>query len=127
MIDAGPAKMIDAIHRIVPTANGRRESWSIGGKTIGVATAEVVQWQMDHRPHPEQGYRACLGLRRLAKQYTAARLEAACTRALTIRSPGLRSITSILKLGLDRTPLADSTTRSTLPAHDNVRGPDYYH
>lgn len=116
----------------MPSSHRAHREWTPGklvdwGKTIGVATAEVVQWQMDHRPHPEQGYRACLGLRRLAKQYTAARLEAACTRALTIRSPGLRSITSILKLGLDRTPLADSTTRSTLPAHDNVRGPDYYH
>jgi hypothetical protein len=92
-----------------------------------VATAAIVQWQMEHRPHPEQGYRACLGLRRLAKQYTPARLEAACARALTIRSPGLASITSILQRGLDRQPLPDRSSRSSLPPHDNVRGPDYYH
>jgi len=62
----------------------------------------VVTWQLEHRPHPEQGYRACLGMQRLARQYTPIRLEAACTRALSIRSPNLRSVTSILKSGLDR-------------------------
>jgi len=116
----------------MPSSHRAHREWTPGklvdwGKTIGVATAAVVQWQMDHRPHPEQGYRACLGLRRLAKQYTPARLEAACARALAIHSPGLRSITSILQRGLDRQPVSDGTPRTTLPAHDNVRGPDYYH
>jgi transposase len=96
------------------------------GRRIGVATAAVVTWQLEHRPHPEQGYRACLGLKRLARQFTAARLEAACTRALSIRSPSLRSITSILKSGLDHQP-ARPTAATTVPEHDNVRGPDYYH
>ena len=67
------------------------------GLRIGVSTAAVVTWQMEHRPHPEQGYRACLGMQRLARQYTPARLEAACTRAMAIRSPNLHSVTSILK------------------------------
>jgi len=97
------------------------------GKRIGVATAAVVTWQLEHRPHPEQGYRACLGLKRLARQFTAARLEAACTRALSIRSPSLRSVTSILKNGLDRQPTKSSTTATTVPEHNNVRGPAYYH
>ena len=55
------------------------------GERIGAATGAVVRWQMEHRPHPEQGYRACLGLRRLARQYTPERLEAACARAMSIR------------------------------------------
>ena len=72
------------------------------GRRIGVSTAAVVTWQLEHRPHPEQGYRACLGLQRLAREYTPARLEAACARALAIRSPTFRSVDSILKSGLDR-------------------------
>ena len=56
------------------------------GLRIGVSTAQVVTWQLEHRPHPEQGYRACLGLQRLAREFTPARLEAACTRAVAIQS-----------------------------------------
>jgi hypothetical protein len=82
---------------------------------------------LEHRPHPEQGYRACLGLQRLARQYTPARLEAACTRALAIRSPTYRSVASILKTGLDRQPSLFPSAAAPLPAHENVRGPDYYH
>jgi transposase len=97
------------------------------GRRIGVSAAAVVTWQLEHRPHPEQGYRACLGLQRLARQYTPARLEAACTRALAIRSPTYRSVASILKTGLDRQPSLFPNASPALPAHENVRGPDYYH
>jgi hypothetical protein len=38
------------------------------GLRIGVSTAAVVTWQLEHRPHPEQGYRACLGMQRLARE-----------------------------------------------------------
>jgi transposase len=67
------------------------------GEGIGQATAAVVRWQMENRPHPEQGYRACLGLQRLARAYTPVRLEAACVRALAIAAPTYRSVDSILK------------------------------
>jgi len=97
------------------------------GKRIGVSTAAVVTWQMEHRPHPEQGYRACLGMQRLARQYTPARLEAACTRAMAIRSPNLQSVTSILKSGLDRQEGLPTTKGQALPLHENIRGPDYFH
>ena len=63
------------------------------GERIGAACAGVVRWQMEHRPHPEQGYRACLGLQRLARQFGDARLEAACARALSIGSPSARQET----------------------------------
>jgi transposase len=97
------------------------------GLRIGVSTAAVVTWQLEHRPHPEQGYRACLGMQRLAREYTPARLEAACTRALAIRSPNLKSVTSILKSGLDRQHSLPTITSSALPVHENIRGPDYFH
>ena len=97
------------------------------GQRIGVSTAAVVTWQLEHRPHPEQGYRACLGLLALVRRYTAERLEAACTRAMAIRAPTLRSVTSILKCGLDRQPSLFPPTSSPTIEHENVRGPDYYH
>ena len=97
------------------------------GERVGRACAAVVQWQMEHRPHPEQGYRACLGLQRLARQHGPQRLEAACARAVAIGSPTYRSIVSILNSGLDRHPLPSASTPSPMPEHDNVRGPSYYH
>jgi transposase len=97
------------------------------GQRIGVSTAAVVTWQLEHRPHPEQGYRACLGLLALVRRFSAERLEAACTRAMAIRAPNLRSVTNILKCGLDRQPSLFPATSSPAIEHDNVRGPDYYH
>ena len=97
------------------------------GERIGVATARVVRWQMEHRPHPEQGYRACLGLQRLARQFGEARLEAACARAISIAAPTYQSIKSILASGLDRQAVAAERPQASLPLHDNVRGPEYYH
>ena len=97
------------------------------GQRIGVSTAAVVTWQLEHRPHPEQGYRACLGLLALVRRYSAERLEAACTRAMAIRAPNLRSVTNILKSGLDRQPSLFPDTSSPAIVHDNVRGSDYYH
>jgi len=97
------------------------------GEGLGVAAAAVVRWQMEHRPHPEQGYRACLGLQRLARQFGPARLEAACARALSIRSPTYRSIASILASGLDRQSVSAAPTHAPMPQHENVRGPGYYH
>ena len=97
------------------------------GLRIGVSTAAVVTWQLENRPHPEQGYRACLGLQRLARQYTPARLEAACTRALAIHSLTFRSVDSILKKGLDRQPSLLPAKTAALVDHENVRGPDYFH
>jgi len=97
------------------------------GERIGAATAALVRWQMEHRPHPEQGYRACLGLQRLGRQFGDVRLEAACARAMAIRSPTYRSVNSILAAGLDRQQVPATPAQAALPLHENVRGPDYYH
>jgi len=98
------------------------------GERVGAATAAVVRWQMEHRQHPEQGYRSCLGLMRLGREYGADRLEAACARAQSIRSPSYKSIASILGCGLDQRPLdAPMAVQASLPLHENVRGPGYYH
>ncbi|MEW6741419.1 MAG: hypothetical protein AB1486_01565 [Planctomycetota bacterium] len=92
----------------------------------GPKTAQLEQTIMETKPHPEQGYRACLGLLRLGKAHGNDRLEAACTRALAIRACSYRSVTSILKRGLDRVPL-DSPEQPHPPSnHENLRGRDQY-
>ena len=61
------------------------------------------------------------------RRYSAERLEAACARAMAIRAPNLRSVTNILKCGLDRQPSLLPATSMPATLHENVRGPDYYH
>ena len=97
---------------------------------IGPHTQAVVHHQLECRPHPEHGYRACLGLLSLTKKYGAERLEAACRRAQHIGAMNYKSIASILANSLDKVPLDDAgaPTQTTLPFdHDNVRGAGYYH
>lgn len=115
----------------MPASHRAHRDWSPAklitwGEGIGKSCGALVRWQMEHRPHPEQGYRACLGLRKLARQYSADRLEAACARALAIRSPSYPSVNSILKSGVDRQPLPAQPNQKALPLHDDVRGADYY-
>lgn len=119
----------------MPKAHQAHKDWSPQrflnwAKDIGPGTLEVVQSQLKDRPHPEHGYRACLGLLNLSRRYSRERLEQACARALSINSASYQSITSILKQGLDQFPLPladDERDLTDLPAHTNVRGPHYYH
>ncbi len=119
----------------MPKSHQAHQNWSPGrflnwAKDIGPATLDVVQGQLKDRPHPEHGYRACLGLLNLSRRYSRDRLEQACDRALAINSASYQSITSILKQGLDQLPLPlaeEEPELTDLPVHTNVRGPHYYH
>ncbi len=116
----------------MPASHRAHLQWTVGkltawGERIGVSTAAVVTWQLQRHPHPEQGYRACLGLLSLVRTYSAQRLEAACTRAMAIRAPHLRSVTSIPKCGLDNQPALQGAADNPVIDHENVGGPDYYH
>jgi transposase len=94
--------------------------------TVGPATAKVVQAILESKPHPEAGYRACLGILSLAKTFTAARLEAASQRALLLGIYSYQSLKSILKHSLDRQPMPALEGDRSGPNHDNVRGAEYY-
>jgi transposase len=114
-----------------PKSHQRHVEWSPDrlvrwGLSVGSATGTLVQRILESKPHPEQGYRACLGLLRLGKQYTSVRLEAACFRALRSGATRYGSVKPILEHGLDQVPIEDQT-RLDLPAHhENVRGATYY-
>ena len=94
--------------------------------TVGPATAKVVQAILESKPHPEAGYRACLGILSLAKTFTAARLEAASQRALLLGIHSYPSLKSILKHSLDQQPMLELESERSGPNHDNVRGGEYY-
>jgi transposase len=102
---------------------GRFLTWAV---EIGPQTRDLVRHLLECRPHPEMGYRSCLGLLSLARQYGKERLEAACKRALALNAPTRRSVHSILQRGLDRLPPMGDEPAVTIRAHENVRGPDYY-
>ena len=93
----------------------------------GPATEKLVRTVMASRKHPQQAYRSCLGILRLGKAYGEARLEAACRRALMLGSCRYKSIESILKHRLDEQPLEEQQELALPEAHDNIRGPTYYH
>ena len=96
-------------------------------ETIGPSSAAAVHQLIHRRRHPEQGFRAALGVLRLARDYGSDRLEAACARAVALDACRYRSIETMLKAGLDRQPLRPRETHPDLPEHDNLRGPQYYH
>jgi len=104
---------------------GRLIEWA--GHT-GPACGDLVRRILEERPHPESGYRSCLGIMRLAKQYGAQRMEAACRRALALGTCSYHSIKSILAHHLDSAPLpdADALIPAAGPRNDTVRGSHYY-
>lgn len=98
----------------------------IWAKKIGPATAQLMELVMASRAHPQQGFRSCLGILRLAKTYTDARLESSCLRAISIGAHSYKSIDSILKHGLDQTPV-ESTPETSIPdTHEYIRGENYF-
>ena len=114
----------------LPAAHRAHLEWSPRrlirwGESIGPACAAIVSRILESRPHPEQGYRACLGLLRLAERHGAARLEAASVRALALGAPSYLSVKAILKNRLEHAPLSAQADWAA-PEHDHLRGPRYY-
>jgi len=98
--------------------------WS---RSIGEQTAVAANIIISRRHHPQQGFRACMGLMSMGKKYSNDRLEAACNRAIVTNCVSYKSIKSILKTGLDRQPLLEMQTTERTPEHGNIRGPEYFH
>jgi len=96
-------------------------------RKVGPSAAGVAGHILQSRRYPEQGFRACLGLMRLARRYPAERVEAACTRALAVNACSYKSVKSILETGLDHQSVEDSKTPDAHRImHANVRGAAYY-
>lgn len=95
-------------------------------KSVGPQTAQLVATILERKPHPEQGYRSCMGIMRLGKKYGAERLEAGAARAIVCQAFSYGSVKSILDRNLDQAPLPAPPDDRATPAHQNLRGPEYY-
>jgi transposase len=93
---------------------------------IGRNTSALVEIIMRERTHPEQGFRACMGITKLLKSYSRERVEAACERALQIGARSFTSVKSILKNNLE-TKRPKAATDVSAIKHNNIRGPGYFH
>ena len=115
----------------MPESHRRHLEWTPSrlvawGEQTGPATGALAAAIMASRPHPEQGFRSCLGIFRLGRRHGPERMEAACARALAVGAISYRSVDSILKAGLDRAPLPEPAPVRATRDHPNVRGPGYY-
>jgi transposase len=115
----------------MPSSHRRYAGWTIerirqDARLIGPATAALCELIFEARPHPEQGFRACLGIVRLARSFGTERLETAADRAIEIGARTYGSVKSILDNNLDRRPAQKRATDGTPILHSNIRGPRYY-
>ena len=115
----------------MPSSHRRYAGWTIerirqDARAIGPATAALCELILENRPHPEQGFRACLGIVRLVGPYGAERVEAAADRAIDIGARTYGSVKSILDNHLDRRPAQKRAADGTPILHVNIRGPRYY-
>jgi transposase len=126
--EAGKASTLDE-HR--PKSHqkysGRTPSRLIeDAQQTGPCTGLLVEAILAAKRHPEQGFRSCLGILRLAKTYPAERMEAAARRCLRARAYSVPSMDSILKNQLDRLPIPGDPPAQGAVDHDNIRGADYF-
>ena len=115
----------------MPSAHRRYAEWSAtrilnSAAKLGPSVAAFCDIVMQDRPHPEQGFRTCLGVLSLAKSFEPRRIDAACRRAVAIKARSVASIRSILKTGLDQAFLEPDPEELPLQ-HRNIRGQNYYH
>jgi transposase len=120
-----PEHMPASHRRHLEWTPSRLASW---GMSVGPETGALVSGILERRPHPEQGYRACLGLMRLSRDYSPERLEAAAARAVSAGVYSFKSVKSILARGLERASLSptEEIQGALLLFHEHVRGPEYY-
>ena len=115
----------------MPSAHRAHAEWTPSclirwAENVGPATGELVTRIIESRPHPEQGYKAVLGLMRLGRQHGNDRLDAASARAIALHSCHFHTVKNILATGQDHRPLEPPVETAPTPVHRHVRGADYY-
>lgn len=113
-------------HRKYLTYNA--ENFTEWATSVGERAAEAVRYFLNSGKEPEQGYKLCVSMMKLAERYGAERLENACGRLLAFSSaPSVRTLSTILKNGQDRVPAPEKAEESAeTPAHGITRGAAYF-
>ena len=114
----------------MPEGHREHEKWNLRrlrnwAKGLGSEVFEWVEAQLRSRDHPEQAYRACLGLMSLSRNYPQ-RLNNACGVANRNGFVRLNQIKEILKTGMDKLPLLEEQSASLPQDHENIRSPEQY-
>ena len=112
----------------MPSSHQRYRDWTHErilreAAAVGHDAAALIELILRARPHPEQGFRSCIGILRLVSRYDAERVDAACARALAL---GTRSYSSVVAILRNRQDTKAAEPQPTL-VHENIRGPGYYH
>lgn len=129
----GNGKRYSTVTAHMPRAHREMAEWTPEriidwAAKVGENTSKLVDALIERRPHPQQAFRAAVGIIRLGKRYGDSRVEAACRRAYATGAISYASVDSILKHRLDELPLPQDAKQTSLPLmHDNVRGSGYYH
>ena len=110
--------------RIGVTPSGLPDRFRRWGRSIGPNTEGLVLAILANRPHPEQGFRTCLGVLRLFKDIDPERAELIAARAVAVSALTYKSIASIIANKLERSP---RDTEDAIIEHPNLRGPGYFH
>ena len=113
----------------MPSAHRRYREWTHErirreAAAVGDDTAVLLDLILRSRPHPEQGFRSCIGILGLVGQHGTERVDAACARALSL---GTRSYTSVAAILKHRRDQPAGTAEAPSLVHENIRGPGYYH
>jgi transposase len=113
----------------MPSSHRRYRDWTHEriqreAAAIGDDTAALIELILRSRPHPEQGFRSCVGILGLQKRYGTERLDGACARALALGTRSYSSVAAILKNRQETKPTEDNPPGMF---HENIRGSDYYH
>ena len=117
-----PEHMPSAHRRYAEWTPARFERW---GREIGPETEGLVIAILQGRPHPEQGFRTCLGIMRLYRGLAPPRAEAVSARAIAIGALSYKSIASIIANNIDRT--THQAESKPVIDHPNLRGAGYFH
>jgi hypothetical protein len=112
-------------HRTYAQWNAERFlSWAA---SIGENTKTVIGSILSSHKIEQQGYRACMGVLKLADRHGAQRLDAACEKALSYTpSPSYKNVDAILKSGGEKTAQQEPKTKAVDEAHSFIRGAEYY-
>jgi len=118
----------------MPHKHAKHQRWTPGrlmnwAKDIGPDVLCWVKTLLEQKKHPEQGYRVCLGLLNLSRQYDYVRMNKACAIANKNSLFKLKHIKAILATNQDKLTPSDTKRQLTvLPqTHENIRGPKSFH
>ena len=111
-------------HRLMSDWNPQRLiNWA---GNIGESVKAVIEHILEHRQHPEQAYKVCLGILNLSKKFDRERLDKACRIAIEFQHYSYKGIKNILENHLENQQLDCFESHSFATAHPNIRGNHYY-